>query len=236
MKFNNSTSESAVQVDVPQMVLSGGVWKGIGTGGDAHGDTYYHIERVIGSDFNDTLRSTNGVAGSELIGGTGDDVYIVHAATGIVELAGEGVDEVQTTSNSYNLAAHANIEHLIFVGNGNATLTGNDLDNRLVGGTRHDQINGGAGNDTLMGGAGNDTLTGGTGSDTFVFNSGEGSNWIKDFVDGEDMIEIASGASDFADLILSSSGSDTIMSFDGTTVTLEGVLLTDLDQNDFLFR
>src|SRR5207302_1726005 len=52
-------------------------------------------------------------------------------------------------------------------GNDGQSLTGNELDNLIVGGTGPDILSGGGGSDYLAGYGGGDTLTGGSGSDTF---------------------------------------------------------------------
>jgi hypothetical protein len=52
------------------------------------------------------------------------------------------------------------------------TLTGDGLDNILVGGTGKDNLTGYEGNDVLVGGAGNDTLDGGAGRDLLIGGAG----------------------------------------------------------------
>ncbi|CTQ55858.1 Poly(beta-D-mannuronate) C5 epimerase 2 [Roseibium album] len=97
------------------------------------------------------------------------------------------------------------------------------------------ELIGTSGNDRISGTSGVDHLTGGSGSDTFVFSENSGNDHVTDFTNGEDLIHIESGASAFADLILAASGSDALVQFGGTTITLDGVQLADLDQGDFLF-
>ncbi|KPA98933.1 hypothetical protein PF70_00915, partial [Pseudomonas asplenii] len=64
----------------------------VGSGGDAEGDKLSNFERVIGSDFNDTL--TAQTSGHTLAGGAGDDVYIINGSNVFVtELADGGDDE-----------------------------------------------------------------------------------------------------------------------------------------------
>jgi hypothetical protein len=58
----------------------------------------------------------------------------------------------------------------LFGANGNDTLTG---------GGGADQLFGGSGNDTLIGGVGADQLFGGNGNDTFIWNPGDGSDTIE---------------------------------------------------------
>jgi Ca2+-binding RTX toxin-like protein len=133
---------------------------------------------VYGTSGDDKLYSGTGVA--TLYGGAGDDTYYVESATAkIVEQANGGTDSVMTsTLSSYTLGA--NVEKLFYLGTGNFHGIGNDLDNRLAGGSGDnileggagsDLITGGAGNDILIGGTGGDDLYGGTGADKFVFTS-----------------------------------------------------------------
>jgi Ca2+-binding RTX toxin-like protein len=107
---------------------------------------------LTGGAGNDTL--VGGAGDDVLIGGAGDDTYIIDASGDTVtELAGEGIDMVQSTV-SYVLSA--NIENLTLTGtalNG----TGNALSNTMTGNSSHNILDGGVGADTLIGGAGNDT-------------------------------------------------------------------------------
>ncbi|WP_234051144.1 MULTISPECIES: hypothetical protein [unclassified Xanthobacter] len=66
-------------------------------------------------------------------------------------------------------------------------LGGNDA---LRGRANADWLDGGAGNDQLYGFGGDDTLIGGAGSDEFHFFPNEGTDTIKDFTQGEDLIYI----------------------------------------------
>ena len=65
----------------------------------------------------------------------------------------------------------ANVEHLFLAVATAATLTGNDLANRLRGNAGDDRLSGLAGNDTLDGGLGADTLIGGTGDDSYTIDN-----------------------------------------------------------------
>lgn len=164
--------------------------------GEGGSDTLSSIENVDGSALDDLLIGSSGanvlrggsgrdtllgMAGNDILiggsgaanilqGGTGDDRYIVTASDTIVELAGEGIDTVETTLNLMTLAA--NVETLIFAGTGAFTGTGNASDNVITGGTSNDVLSGGAGADTLNGGDGDDILRGGAGVD--ILNGGAG--------------------------------------------------------------
>lgn len=131
---------------------------------------------------NDTLNG-GALEADTLVGGAGDDVYIVDdRLETIVEAAGGGIDTVNTTVNNYVLPTE--VENLnilggalIGVGNASANLiTGNALNNRIDGLDGNDKLLGLDGIDTLNGGNGNDTLNGGTGQD--VVNGGAGADWF----------------------------------------------------------
>ena len=64
-----------------------------------------------------------------------------------------------------------------------------------------DTLDGGADGDRLDGGSGNDELMGGAGNDMFVFDTGDGTDTISDFTDGEDLIDLTSitGITEFND-------------------------------------
>ncbi|MGV1046086.1 peroxidase family protein [Limnohabitans sp.] len=142
-----------------------------------------------------------------LVGGTGNDTYVVdHAGVVITEATGAGTDTVSTSVLSAFTLSAANVENLIYTGVGNFAGTGSSTANIITGGTGNDSLDGAEGNDTLIGGAGNDTLIGGTGvdsmtgglgNDTFVFvagSSGTATNRdrIADFLVGTDKIDLSS--------------------------------------------
>ena len=118
----------------------------------------------------DTLRSDegndrlNGGRGADrLYGGEGNDTYFVDNALDLVREYEDGGRDVVYAASDYALGEDAFIEELrADAGNRGVKLTGNALDNVIVGG---------AGNDTLRGGGGKDTLTGGLGDDTYVLDA-----------------------------------------------------------------
>jgi Ca2+-binding RTX toxin-like protein len=128
--------------------------------GTSQGDT------ILGLDGNDTI---DGGAGTDSMAGmTGSDFYIVDRSTDVVvELAGEGRDTVAAKVD-YTLGSGQSIEVLRAQNDAGLRLTGNNLDNTVIGGAGVDTLNGGGGNDVLDGGAGLDTMNGGTGDDTSI--------------------------------------------------------------------
>ena len=80
-----------------------------------------------------------------------------------------GADSKANGSSFLTIAATTDIENVV-TGDGNDSITGNGLGNKIHGMRGNDTILGEGGADTLSGGAGNDTLTGGTDQDIFLFD------------------------------------------------------------------
>jgi Ca2+-binding RTX toxin-like protein len=151
-----------------------------------------------------------------MVGGAGDDTYVVDGSTDIVvEAAGAGTDAV---SSSFTFTLGANVENLTLTGstaiNGtgsgaNNTITGNAAANILLGGLGNDTLNGAAGNDSLDGGSGNDTLDGGTGNNTLLGGAGN------DGITGNAGVDLITGGAG-ADTIATGNGLDVLTVADGT--------------------
>ncbi|WP_417484088.1 calcium-binding protein [Maricaulis salignorans] len=161
-------SSSAVWIDLESAELFGG---------DAEGDTFNSIERVIGSDFDDTIFSKASQS-NRFWGGRGDDWFV--AAGGSDYFYGDAdfdtVDYADMTSAvTVNLATNT----------GGGAAAGNkyyDIEH-IVGTDFADNITADGNDNYLQGGLGNDTLTGGAGLDTYVYNFGDGQDVI---VEAED--------------------------------------------------
>ena len=101
-----------------------------------------------------------------LIGGLGDDFFIVDDVNEVViEAANGGDDDLNTALASYSIATLVNIERLSGLSTAGQTLTGNNGANTITAVSGNDQLNGMGGADLLQGSGGNDTLDGGTGLD-----------------------------------------------------------------------
>ena len=112
----------------------------------------------------------NGGAGVDtLTGGDGNDTYVIeNSADVIVELAGQGIDTVQSAV-AYVLSG--NFENLTLTGSAAIDGTGDGNGNSISGNLGVNHLDGGDGNDTLNGGGGADTLTGGLDDDLFILDN-----------------------------------------------------------------
>lgn len=182
--------------------------------GDAEGDTLTGIEHLIGSEYNDTLA------------GDGED-NVLRGKSGNDDLFGGPTG-------------------------GDDEMYGDNGDDRLFGGRGNDTLTGGEGNDVLKGGAGEDTLIadghdmdvlfGGSGKDTFRFSpSNLGGGTIRDFSDGEDVIDLTqfTGISSMDDLDIVEHGDNVRIEVSGadylTTIILSDFDMSNLDNSDFMF-
>ena len=143
-------------------MVIGGIANDIMGGGDGNDVMYGSggTDVLQGGLGNDVL---NGGSGTDwMMGGAGNDAYSVDdAADTVVEVAGEGVDLVES---SLNWILGAELENLQLLGSAALTATGNSAANTLTGNQGDNQLAGLAGDDILDGGAGSDSLVGGDGS------------------------------------------------------------------------
>ncbi|MBR4152243.1 MAG: hypothetical protein IKT98_04735 [Selenomonadaceae bacterium] len=77
----------------------------------------------------------------------------------------------------------------LYGGSGADSIVGNAGADKLYGQADNDILTGGKGNDSLWGGAGNDTLYGDDGADKFIYANGDGKDFIYGFED-DDMLKI----------------------------------------------
>jgi Ca2+-binding RTX toxin-like protein len=134
-------------------------------------------DNLVGGAGNDTLAGDDGL--DTLSGGTGDDEYVLSNLSDVVNetLAGAagGYDSVDLELASLGTHAYvlgANIEQGDAGGSNEAArvnITGNALDNFLIGHGGSNTLSAGIGNDSLDGDGGNDSLDGGLGDDTAFF-------------------------------------------------------------------
>lgn len=201
---------------------------------------------------------------SFLLGGNGDNVYVVNAqGDRIVQPVGNGIASVRTSLTSFNLTntlhygtGIQNVKQLVFTNDtlstGTVSLTGNSLNNTIIGaanaknvltagrGSRASLVAGSA-NDTLIGN-GFSTLNGGSGTNLYyVSGSSAGrSDVIINAGAGSSVIGVPQGSTPFAyDLTAANSsllpGGVTRLSYTGAAkATLVGNTLTGNTVGDTL--
>ncbi|MGA7180532.1 MAG: calcium-binding protein [Thiobacillaceae bacterium] len=140
----------------------------------------------IGNSADNLLTANQNTAANTLIGGQGNDTYVIGLNDHVIEAAGEGADRAYLCLASTNNGCEIriadlgmdNVETLVLAGNAtDVTLQGDASDNDLRTelspyGTDRANLFGEGGNDRLVGGAGNDVIDGGTGADTMTGGSG----------------------------------------------------------------
>ncbi|MEQ1952393.1 calcium-binding protein [Mesorhizobium sp. CN2-181] len=181
---------------------------GVAIDGFGRQDTLISIERVRGTNFDDTLTGNSaanrlrgldgndfldgGVGADDMRGGAGNDTYVVGNVGDTIDEnpnsdSANGTDTVRssiTFSLGNTAVVFGNVENLTLTGSLAINGTGNSLANILIGNS---------GKNTLNGGLGSDTLTGGGGSDFFRFaNTLSTSNvdTVKDFSVVNDTIQL----------------------------------------------
>ena len=170
--------------------------------GDALGDTYSGIQRIVGTDHADVIGGNGAV--NELEGGADDDTIFGRGGDDILR-GGDGDDFLQGDEGGDALIGgdgndtagyqQSNSAVLVFLAdaasNGgiaagdtfdsienlsgtdfNDTLAGDASANILSGGLGNDRLDGNDGDDELVGGEGDDELDGGNGADIFDGGSG----------------------------------------------------------------
>lgn len=216
--------------------------------GEVADDMLESIEDLFGSDLNDLLIGDLGQ--NWFWGGAGNDDLRGRAARDRM-FGGEGDDAFNGGKGRDRLEGDAGDDYIeglggrdfLKGGRDNDTLLGGDNEDRLLGGKGRDILHGGAGRDVLEGSQGNDTLTGGQGADIFVFAEGHARDVVTDFNalnDAEKLdLQALSAITGYTDLMQNYArqvGSDVeIDTGGGDVIVLQGVDLTDLDVDDFLF-
>jgi len=205
------------------------------------------VDSLSGGDGDDTIIADS--TDSLVSGGAGVDwVYYIDngnvvldaGARGIeVALTGSGADTLNATTQTANFAAYAGGgADTITGGTGNDGLFGQDGDDTIAGGNGNDVLLGEGGSDTLNGGAGGDIIAGGAGADTFVYQAGWGGDSVLDFQNGVDQFDMtalaANGVTSIANLTISTSGLDAIISWSGNLIVVQNAA-GQIDSSDFIF-
>lgn len=166
----------------------------------------------------DRFDGRHGQVTGEVLGGTGDDVYLMLGNDfDLVELAGEGNDTVLSWADH---AMEEGVETLLLKGTAERgmgtsqadTILGNGMDNLLDGAAGGDSLQGFEGADTLRGAQGDDSLAGGDGTD--LLSGGLGNDLLLGEA-GRDLLEGGQGGDQLTggeedDTLWGGAGNDTL--------------------------
>jgi Ca2+-binding RTX toxin-like protein len=124
-------------------------------------------------------------------------------------------------------------------GSGGDSITGSAADNVLHGGAGGDVISALEGNDILVGDDGNDVMLGGLGADKFIFELNFGTDYVEDYEDGVDFLDIAETGvtpDSFAlEVAITQVEADARVAIGANLITLTGIAASTINQADFLF-
>jgi len=186
-----------------------------------------NIEKIVGSELNDTLVVDNSdplgylsFDGVDVDGGAGNDLIRGDDAPNML-WGGSGNDTIEGKAGSDTIEG----------GDGNDTLIGGDDSPQWA--PDNDTISGGAGNDTLRGGAGADTLSGDSGSNYIYGGAGNdtiSSTGAADVVSGDgdnDLIKASGVAAEIH--FKAGDGNDLVETGDGAyQLVLDGLSADDI--------
>ncbi|MDK3074154.1 calcium-binding protein [Sedimentitalea sp. JM2-8] len=235
--------------------MSDGIFANLKFGTIVDGGAGFSVDRIIGSGEVKQLRATS--HDDIIYGGKGDTTFILEQGNDFLA-AGRGIDTLRYDRSGVDAIT-------VNLGSGSATGTWNgetfnhtfrgvenlrgsrDGGDKLIGSKADNYINGNGGRDVIEGKGGNDYLLGGSGADRFVFKNNSGNDVIGDFDAANNNEKIVlkgvSEITSFADLTANHMTEFTdgtikqtyISDGAGVNITLEGILIADLDSGDFVF-
>jgi Ca2+-binding RTX toxin-like protein len=231
----------------------------IGQGGDAQGDIYASIEKIIGSGFDDGFLGTD--AGEQFFGGAGVDTisgggaadHLDGGADSDILFGGEGADVLVGGASGDTIDGGSGVDTATYVGSGAGVnivmafaiaqggdaagdsfvnvenLDGSNFDDTITGDLGDNRLRGLNGGDELGGLAGNDRLEGGLGDDKL---SGDADNDVLIGGAGADRLDGGDGF-DIADYSASSAAIVLSLSSDTTTTRqIDGVAASSAQGGD----
>ncbi len=186
---------------------------------------------LYGEDGDDFIHGNGG--NDMLFGGGGRDNLI--AGAGDDTMNGNGGADTIAAGAGDDIIDGANGSDRIDAGTGDDTVRGGNGADTIDGGGGDDRLNGGGGADTLRGNGGDDTLTGNGGADIFQFRASDRNDTINDFRQGQDKIQIQSGANSFDALDIQQDGRDVLIGFGAGQVRVVTDNVAAFDESDFIF-
>lgn len=209
--------------------------KGTIRGFDGKVDKVKGIESVRGTYMKDTFYGDKkdnafmGLAGNDYINGRGGFDYVQYRRD---DQQG-GTDGVKVDLKAGTARdGFGNTDTLVSIEGAGGT----DYNDVFRDNKKDNFFRGRDGDDRFILTKGDDRVRGDDGADTFVFKSNNWEHdWIEDFDDSEgDKIEL-NHATQFSDLTIFQDGSNTVIEYQGNSITLEDFTATDLDASDFIF-
>ncbi|KPF62177.1 hypothetical protein IP88_15265 [alpha proteobacterium AAP81b] len=203
------------------------------------GGASFDTDQLVGDEGNDLLNAASGLGDFDLLyGGTGNDVYWVDTfADATDEGLFEGIDTVIAFIPDGGYFLYANVENLT-LGGTTSFGVGNDLANILTGNNSLNIFYGGEGNDTIDGGGGTDYLVGQGGADVFKLRPGTEFDWIVDFQQGIDRIDLSAfgftNTSQLAARLTDFGGTAVVDLGDGDLLAIFGIAAASLTVGDFI--
>ncbi|MCP5072185.1 MAG: calcium-binding protein, partial [Rhodobacteraceae bacterium] len=203
----NDASGSTEKVLIEMFVVSDldiSGWSFVDWGGQ--GD----LVEIVG-DAND--ESITGSIAADLIAGNGG-ADSIDGGAGADSITGDGGADTIYGGLGADVIDGGGANDRIYGGSAKDTLTGGANRDSLYGGNGTDTLYGGADDDLLRGNAGGDLIEDGTGvdkmwgnddADTFQLVTDAETDYIKDFEDGTDLIDIE-GVVSFAELLITDTG------------------------------
>ncbi len=231
-----------------------------GDGGDNDLEGTAGADQINGLGGADVINGGGGI--DELNGGDGDDIFLVGLGDGPDDFfGGSGTDTIAAidpgtvisfahgfgAANSIELITNddptAVPEFTIITGtSGQNTIDVSDQStpHQLEGLAGDDTLIGGSAGDIIIGGTGRDDMRGNGGSDRFVLANGSGTDTIRDFTPGTDLIDVSgvSGVTTFSQVLAGArerAGITTINLPNGVSIKLVGVSIASLSASDFVF-
>lgn len=147
----------------------------------------------------------------------------------------EGIDLIHTRDGNDVVVTGSGYVDLIRTGEGRDRVTLNGEAGTVRLGAGNDKFFGGSADDFVNGGSGNDLMKGGGGNDTFLFSQDSGTDRLRAFKQGDDLMLIHGHEGGFDTLSIAKVGRHKVIEHDGGTIKLLGLGKADITEDDFSF-